>query len=239
MGWFMKEAHARVVLVGLSPEVSKALKPILLKSGVDDPGRVELHEVKNIAECKELLEAMSGRGAPGNNKKKRSEGITGICIDFERCGADESVAFIAEVRTTHPLIAFCLVGTKKYLTSFPGLHANWKERFRHYFQLWTDQKEGDFAQNAGALRDLLIADVVKCTALGQYQTTPGALVRLKAASPYGFWIQLVVVGLTALLAGAVGPIVNRMIERHDRAQKQEAAVEAPRATDVPGAMPER
>ena len=194
MGWFMKEAHACVALLGLTQKIAKALRPILVKSGVDDPGHVELHEPRSIEECRDLL---------------ASQKLTGICIHLEAFTPSECTNFIADIRTTHPLVAFCLVGTAKQLDELPGFHEKWKERFRHYFQLKTDVREEDFEHNAGALRDLLIADVVKCKALGQYQTTPGAVIRLKAASPYGFWLSLIVVAATALIAGAIGPIMDR------------------------------
>lgn len=200
MGWFMKEANARVVLVGLDQQTTKKLKPILLRSGVDDPGHVELHDVRTLAECRDLIEA----------QETAEQEITGICLNLESFTPAECIGLIADIRTTHPFIAFCLVGKGKYVDQLPGFHDKWKERFRHYFKLKTDQREDDFAQNAGALRDLLIADVVKCTALGQYQTTPGALVRLKAASPYGFWISLSVVALAAILGGAIGPAMDRL-----------------------------
>jgi hypothetical protein len=194
VGWLMKGANACIAFVGLDPNTAKRLRPILLKTGLDDPGRIELHDVRTVAQCRELLD---------------TQALTGICIDVRSFSASECVAFIADIRTTHPLVTFCLVGKSSELRQLPGFHQNWRERFRHYFQLRTDASDEDFEQNAGALRDLLVADVVKCKALGQYQTTPGALIRLKAASPYGFWLSLIVVAATALLAGAIGPFMDR------------------------------
>jgi len=194
MGWLIREAAAYVALVGVEDSVSRKLRDALTKEGADDPGRVNLHTVRTIAECRELLE--------------RQE-LTAICINIDDVPPANVVTFIADLRTSHPLITFCLAGSASYLQNMPGFHKNWRERFRHYFQLRTDVNNSDFAENAGALRDLLIADVVKSKALGQYHTTPGALIRLKAASPYGFWLTLFALLVTAILGGAVGPLMDR------------------------------
>jgi hypothetical protein len=202
MGWLIREARACIALVGLEQTTSKALRPILLKSGPDDPGTIELHDVRTIAECRELMESQS---------------LTGMCINLQAFVPSECVAFIADVRTTHPLVTFCLLGSSSYLKNFPGFHENWRKRFEHYFKLHADSSHDDFEQNAGKLRDLFVADVIKTKALGQYETTPGALIRLKAASPYGFWLSLIVVALTALLAGAIGPLMDRFLPaEHDQ-----------------------
>lgn len=206
MGWLIKQASACVVFLGLDQNTAKRLRPILLKAGPDDPGTVVLYDARTIAECRELL---------------KSQEISAVCINVESLPASDCVAFIADTRTAHPLVSFCLVGSSSHLQNMPGFHHNWRERFRHYFHLRTNATDEDFEENAGAMRDLLVADVVKSKALGQYQTTPGALIRLKAASPYGFWLSLIVVALTALLAGAIGPLMDRYFPVKDF-QQQEA-----------------
>jgi len=193
MGWFMKEAHARVVLVGLDEGTIAKLRTALVTAAIGDPGTIELHWVNTIEECRALLEG--------------SKELSAICLGLQSFSARDCVSFIADIRTTHPLITFCLVGTSKFLKQMPDYHEKWRERFRHYFQLTINHSDDDFDQNAGALRDLIIADAVKCKALGQYQTTPGALVRLKAAIPYGFWLSMLVV----LVAGLIGPVLDRVL----------------------------
>jgi hypothetical protein len=93
---------------------------------------------------------------------------------------------------TQPLVSFCLIGSTKHSRDLPGLHDRWRARLEHYYKLETDVGDGDFNENAGCLRDLLIADAVKCYALGQYDTTPGAVVRIRSAAPYGFWLTIIV-----------------------------------------------
>jgi hypothetical protein len=203
MGWFMKEAHARVVLVGLDERTIAKLRTALVTAAVGDPGTIELHWVDTIEECRELMEG--------------PKELSAICLGLQSFPVRDCISFIADIRTTHPLITFCLVGTSKFLKQMPGYHEKWRERFRHYFQLTINHSDDDFDQNAGALRDLIIADSVKVKALGQYQTTPGALVRLKAAVPYGFWLSTFVV----LLAGSIGPILDRVFPEHKAEQTSE------------------
>lgn len=202
MGWLIKEATAAIVLVGIDAPTTTRLRPTLVKYGAEDPGTVEIHQVQSFAECRTLIEPRD---------------IRGICINIPSFPAADTVAFIADLRTTHPLITFCLAGPAKVLDEMNGFHKNWRDRFKHYFHLRTDASDDDFEANAGALRDLFIADVVKCKALGQYQTTPGALIRLKAASPYGFWTSLIILAITALIAGAIAPVMDRYFPAKEEA----------------------
>ncbi|HEY4367600.1 MAG TPA: hypothetical protein VGN07_10255 [Steroidobacteraceae bacterium] len=201
MGWLITHANVAVAFVGLEAETTRKLRSHLLKTGVDDPGSVEIHPVKTTEECRAILDTQK---------------ITSICIRLEAFTAQECIGFIADVRITHPLVAFCLVGTKQHLKDMPDYHPAWRERFKHYFKLSTDVGDDDFTANALVLRDLLVADVVKTQALGQYQTTPGALIRLKAASPYGFWITLVALLITAIIGGAVGPLMDRFFPAKEK-----------------------
>lgn len=218
MGWFIKEACARVAFVGLNDSTVKKLRPILLRTGADDPGSVKLHDVRTIQECRDLL---------------ATEELTGICLGLQAFSPGDCIAFVADIRTTHPLVTFCLVGTSKFLKQMPGFHDKWRERFRHYFQLTINHSDADFDANAGALRDLLIADVVKCKALGQYQTTPGVLVRLKAASPYGFWLSLFAV----LLAASIAPAMDRLFPVQKPAEVKELPAVDSTAAALPAATP--
>ena len=213
MGWYFKEAFAAIVLVGMDAPTFNRLRPTLTKHGSEDPGTVEIYQAQDFADCRTLIDRHD---------------IRGVCINIPGFSPAETVAFVADLRTTHPLITFCLAGPTKVIRDMDGFHKNWRERFKHYFHLKTDANEADFEANVGALRDLFIADVVKCKALGQYQTTPGALVRLKAASPYGFWLSLIVLTLTALIASAIGPVMERYLSAPDKSPAAQAPPAAKR-----------
>jgi hypothetical protein len=207
MGWLLREAKASVALVGLTEAVATRLTQQFLKTGAEDPGRFVVHPAATYADCRALLD---------------SQKINGICVRLQSFNPQESIAFISDVRQTHPLISFCLVGSNEFLENMPGYHVNWRSRFRHYFRLSDDAINDDFDQNAGNVRDLLIADVVKNTALGQYLTTPGVVIRLKSPIPYGFWISLALMCASAILGGAIGPTIERAFPK-----SHEAAPPAP------------
>jgi hypothetical protein len=183
-----------------------------MKTGPEDPGRFVVHRATTYADCRGLLD---------------TQGITGICVLLESFDPQQSIAFMADIRQTHPLISFCLVGSKDFLKNMPGYHVNWRSRFQHYFQLTDNATNDDFDQNAGMLRDLLIADIVKNRALGQYQTTPGVVIRLKSPIPYGFWISLALLCASAIFGGAIGPAIERAFPKG-----HEAAQPAPAPTSV-------
>jgi hypothetical protein len=114
-----------------------------------------------------------------------------------------------------------LVGTQDFLDKLPGYHEAWKDRFGHYYKLALDVSDDDLSENVGLLRDLFVADAVKCRALGQYETTPGAVIRLRAPRPYGFWWLIVVSLLAALVGGMVGPVLERVLPAATSAASQE------------------
>lgn len=195
MGSFIKNTTVKVGIIGVEELEAQMLVDRLTTITAHDPGTFE---VKRFTGLKE------GRSAVNNSK------VNAICIALEKFGADESIFFINEIRVTHPLVPVCLVGTETFLKNLPGFNKTWSKRLSHYYRLISDVNADDFSENAGLLRDLFVADSIKCRALGQYETTPGAVVRLQAPRPYGFWLLIVVALLAALVGGAIGPVLERV-----------------------------
>ncbi|WP_332747791.1 hypothetical protein [Hydrogenophaga sp.] len=204
MGRFISEVSVKVGLVGVDDVIAERLIGRFKTRSADDPGNFVTHNFGKLAECKSNV---------------RTGKIHAICVSIEKFPPEEVVAFVSDIRVTHPLVPFCLVGTKQFLASLPNFHPAWKSRFSHYYQLVQDTGEDDFSENAGLLRDLLVADAVKCRALGQYETTPGAVIRLRAARPYGFWWLIVAGLLVAIVGGAVGPVLERFMPSTDGQKK--------------------
>lgn len=195
MGQFLKDATVKVGLVGVSESIAHKLIDRLTTNATNDPGIFEAIRYTSLAECRCAVNSLR---------------VNAICIAPESFDADSLTSFISNIRVTHPLIPFCLVGTSSFLRAFPNYHQAWKDKFSHYYKLSSDVEDNDFAENAGLLRDLFVADSVKCRALGQYETTPGAVVRLQAPRPYGFWLLVVVPLLAAVIGGAVAPVLGQV-----------------------------
>lgn len=192
----------KVGLVALDATAAAALGDRLATQAPEDKGQVSVTRFDDLVACRSALEKGS---------------INAVCLGVRQLGSEAFVGFIADVRTTHPLVSICLVGDAAYLEKLPDVHARWRERFQHYYKVRTDGEAEDVVQNVGLLRDLLVADFVKNTALGIYQTTPGTVVQLKAPRPYGFWIGITAALITALIAATVTPFVEKRIS----APKQE------------------
>lgn len=195
MGRFIKDTTVKVGLVGVQEETGTRLIERFTTVSATDPGTFEVVRLKDLGEAKRAL------------KKAK---VNAICIALESFGIDESIGFVGDVRVTYPLVPFCLVGTRSFLDELSGFHEAWKGRFSHYYKIASDDGDDDFAENAGLLRDLFVADSVKCRALGNYETTPGAVVRIRAPRPYGFWTLVAVALLSALAGGAVAPLMERL-----------------------------
>lgn len=196
MGRFLRETVVKVALVGIRGEVITALTERLHTRQQDDAGAVETTPFQDLVTCYSAIER---------------DKITAVCITPSTFGADECTRFIANVRVTHPLVPLCLVDDARILKEMPGFHPKWQARLAHFFKLEQDTKPADFNENAGVIRDLLVADAVKCRALGQYDTTPGAVVRLRNAAPHGFWLGLITGLMCALISGVAGPVVNHFL----------------------------
>jgi len=210
MGRFIKDTTVKVGLVGVREDTAKKLIERFTTVSANDPGTFKVVQLKDLGAAKTALTK--------NN-------VNAICIALESFGIDESVGFVADVRVTYPLVPFCLVGTREFLDKLPGFHEAWKIKFSHYYKLASDDGDDDFDENAGVLRDLFVADSVKCRVLGNYETTPGAVVRIRAPRPYGFWVLVAVAFLSAVAGGAVGPLVERLwpAAASDTSHSREAA----------------
>ena len=196
MGRFIKETTVKVGIVGLEEPTAKKLIDRFTTATVNDPGTFEVMRFASLAECRNAV----------NSSK-----VNAVCIALDKFTVDESTAFIGDIRVTNPLVPFCLVGTQGFLDTLPGYHGAWRNKFAHYYKLASDVGDDDLSENAGLVRDLFISDSVKCRALGQYETTPGAVIRLQAPRPYGFWLLVVVSLLAALVGGSVGPALERLL----------------------------
>ena len=193
MGRFIKETAVKVGLVGIDDSTAQKLIDRLTTTSAHDPGTFEVMRFTSLVECRQAV--ISGK-------------IHAVCVVPETFEPDGFTTFVGSIRVTNPLVPFCLVGTKRFLNELPGYHEAWKERLSHYYKLALDVIDDDFSENAGLLRDLFVADSVKCRALGQYETTPGAVIRLKSPRPYGFWLVIVASLLAAMIGGAVGPLLD-------------------------------
>lgn len=196
MGRFLKEVSVKVGLVGIAEPTARNLIDRLTTTAAFDPGTFEAMRFATLSECRSAVNSLK---------------VNAICISLESFTAENSTNFIGDIRVTHPLIPFCLVGTSSFLGELPAYHQAWRNRLSHYYKLSSDVEEGDFAENAGLLRDLLVADAVKCRALGNYDTTPGSIVRLQAPRPFGFWVLVFVTLVAALVGGAIGPVLQQIL----------------------------
>lgn len=193
MGRFLKQTLVKVALVGVQPEVANRLTDRLVGRREDDAGTFEVTPYQDIRGCRTAIE---------NGK------VNAVCIAFQKFRAPDFVAFVGDVRVTHPLVPICLVGTSKDLAEMQGFHEEWRSRLSHYYKLALDLPESEFEENAGLLRDLLVADGVKTRALGHYDTTPGQIIKIKHAAPFGFWIMATITLLAAVLGAALGPVIT-------------------------------
>lgn len=195
MGQLMKDVSVVVALVGLEKPVAKLLVERFGTSGTGhDPGEFTVVQFDALQDCHEAA---------------RQKRIHAICLGVEKYQPDALTRFVADVRVTVPLVSFCLLGKKAVLENFPGYHSAWRERFAHYYKLRTDLGEDDFRENAGMVRDLFIADAIKNRALGQYVTTPGAVIQLKSPRPYGYWLAIAATLVAAVVGGSVQPVMDR------------------------------
>ncbi len=196
MGRFLKETNVRVGLVGMDDPIALKLIDRFTTTSAYDPGRFEVALFSGLPECRQAVNAGKTQA---------------ICVVPGKFGAGELTEFIGGIRTAQPLVSFCLVDTKQFLNGMPGFDKVWRDRLSHYYKLEMDVEDDDFAENIGLLRDLFVADSVKCRALGRYETTPGAVIRLRSSRPYGFWLVIVASFLAAVVGGAVGPLLERWL----------------------------
>jgi hypothetical protein len=77
----------------------------------------------------------------------------GIFIDLASVGISEGISFIEKIRVEHPRIAFCLYGDAYFFEAMPGVSAEWKERFGHYYKLSKQLDAGSFAARVGTILD--------------------------------------------------------------------------------------
>lgn len=195
MGRFIQEVRVKVALLGVPDAAAMSLTRCFMTTGATDPGVFEVTRLQSLTDCKSALD---------------SKRIDAICIGLEAFPVGEVEAFIATTRVAHPLVPFCLAGRGAFLDDLSTFHAAWRTKFKHYFKLKTDLSDEDFVENAGTLRDLFVADAVKCRALGNYETTPGAVLRVRAARPYGFWVLFAATILAAIIGGATQPAIDRI-----------------------------
>lgn len=195
MGRFIKETTVKVGLVGVEKQTAQKLIERLTTATPIDPGTFEVASFADLAEAKQAVT----RGT-----------VNAICIALEKFTAEQSTSFVCNIRVTHPLVPFCLVGTRAFLDEMSGYHETWRDRFGHYYQIASDMSDEDFSENAGLLRDLLVADAIKCRALGHYETTPGRVIRIEAPRPYGFWVLIATAFLSALTGAMVTPVMDRI-----------------------------
>jgi hypothetical protein len=199
MGRFLNEANVKMALIGLPKQTADRIAERFTRRSEEDAGRFDVTPYADAATCLDAIE-----------QKK----VTAVCIWYRALKPAELVAFIGNIRVTHPLIPFCLVGTGHDLDRMPGLHQEWRSRFSHYYKISENAKDGDFDDNVGLIRDLLVADTIKARALGHYETAPGGIVRLKHANPGGFWIMALVTLMAAILGAVIGPLVTVFLAAH-------------------------
>jgi len=198
VGRFLKEVHLNVALLGIDKPSEDKLIQRLTRAGPDDPGRIDVLRFGDMAACNAAVD--------------RQE-VHAICIAVESFKPAETLAFISNIRVTHPTLPWCLVGRTKAVHGLDAFAPAWRERFAHYYKIATDAKDDDIAESVGLVRDLFVADAVKSRALGQYLTTPGAVVRIRTSAPYGFWLMVAVTITAAVMGGAVSPIVQSLIDK--------------------------
>jgi hypothetical protein len=198
MGSYYKSANISVALIHFEPEMLKIISSQLTLKGPEDPGHVSVQKYDSISASKNDIE--SGK-------------ITAICLNIERAIPEEITSFVSEVRITKPLIPFCFSASTKTLKAMNGFHPNWKKKFEHYFKVPTDLSESDIEENCGRLRDLFIADFVKCSALGNYETTPGIYSTFKTLGRKEMVFFLVVPLLAAVVGGLVQPVYSTIFDK--------------------------
>ena len=224
MGRFLKEAHLNVALLGLDKSAEERLINRLTRAGADEPGRIDVLRFKDMASCNAAVDRKEANA---------------ICIAIESFAPADTLAFISNIRVTHPTVPWCWVGGTKAVYELSSFAPAWRERFAHYYKFATDVKDEDIDESVGLVRDLLVADAVKSRALGQYLTTPGAVVRIRNSPPYGFWLMVGVTITAAVLGGAVSPIVQSALDKFKLESKEPDGKGSVRPSPVAPGEPQR
>ena len=90
---------------------------MLITTALDS--QVDVGNVKAYTDLDEMREAI------------QSERFNAVMIDIFSLGIEESLAFISQIRKSHPAVPFCLLGTQAQLHAFPDVPKQWKARFSH------------------------------------------------------------------------------------------------------------
>lgn len=191
MGKFYSEAHINVALLCIKDgDFKKHLSNQLTKKGPDDSGTCNVSFFDSLSDCKKAIEA---------------EKITSICIEIDEGRIEELLSFIAYTRVATPLIPFCLIGSKQFLDELPNVPEGWKKKLSHYYKLENDiALKDNWNENIHVVRDLFVADFVKCRVLNNYETTPGAIIRVTTPKPYGFYRAIFLAAIISSVLSTIG-----------------------------------
>src|ERR1700692_4028931 len=96
MGQFLKDVHVTVALVAIPQPLANRISERLSLHGDHDPGQFDIIKYPDTASCVDAIQR---------------EKVTAMCIWFRLLSPADFVAFIGNIRETHPLIPICLVGT--------------------------------------------------------------------------------------------------------------------------------
>jgi hypothetical protein len=158
MGKLFEAVKVHVALVGLKSDLVQRVLTRMTERRNGDVGLVVVVMYDDLALCRSALD--DGE-------------INAVCLNAAEFAPAQLEDFLGSVRFKYPLVSLCLVGPHSHLEKLPGFRDSAKARLSHYFRLREDADS--LEDEIGVVRDLLVADQVKSSALGHYETTPGRM----------------------------------------------------------------
>ncbi len=200
----------------MGPLYTKAHLDILLVGFKETP-RERIASVIRTSASKEKV--LSVAAAPTRDMARayiKANRPTCVIIDLFAMGTDVSVPFIEELRngkdTDH--IAICIAGSGAELTRMREITTNWRERFKHYYQLYHDLEPDDkMKQQVEEVLDCFLADRVKVQALRAYVTTRGWYFSFKYSVKRALQNETVQSSAVAAIIGGLFVLVSKLFEK--------------------------
>lgn len=209
MGYLVSQAYMKVALIGADQNLINKISRNINITDAENPGACNVRSYESI-------DSFLSSGT--------IDEVTGVCLVIDAIAPEVVTAFVANTRVIAPLVSICLIAKQRFLDELPGYHKHWQEKFGHYYKLASDLLDSDFENNSKVVRDLLLADTIKRVGLGQYTTTPGAVVYI-SSRPWGFWITIAATFIAAFAAVIVGGISSSTINENSRMTTHETSGE--------------